>query len=149
MSLSELNKWRESNMQELRLMNKEYIDSIIRTDEGMKHLVIDGDIVCSAPVAFDFTEYNEEDAVETVRILMKHLWKKGMYMDDLNDEMIQPLIYQIAYEHAKQVVEDFNDEVYQCDMRECGERIIELGSWDKRFIDCIEYYDKEPGLLNE
>jgi hypothetical protein len=124
-------------MQELRLMNREFIDSIIRTDEGMKHLVVDGVVVCSAPIAFDFNEYKEEDAVVVIQGLMKHLWKQGVYMDDLNDEMIQPLVYQIAYEHAKQVVEDFNDEVYQCDMRECGEKMIELASWDKRFMDCI------------
>jgi len=130
-------------MQELRLMNREFIDSKIRTDEGMKHLVVDGEVVCSAPLAFDFNEYKEEDAVVVIHGLMKHLWKQGVYMDDLYDEMIQPLVYQIAYEHAKQVVEDFNDEVYQCDMRECGERMIELASWDKRFMDCIENYEQK------
>ncbi len=130
-------------MQELRLMNREFIDSKIRTDEGMKYLVIDGEVVCSAPIAFDFNEYKEEDAVVVIKELGQHLWKQGVYMDDLYDEMIQPLIYQVAYEHAKQVVEDFNDEVYQCDMRECGERMIELASWDKRFMDCIESYEQK------
>jgi len=100
-------------MQELRLMNKDAIDSIIRTDEGMKHLVIDGEIVCSAPIAFNFDEYKEKDAINTIRELMKHLWKYSSidgvltYMDDLNDEIIQPLVYQVAYEHAKNVVESF------------------------------------------
>ena len=130
-------------MQELRLMNREFIDSIIRTDEGMKYLVIDGEVVCSAPIAFDFNEYKEEDAVVVIKELGQHLWKQGVYMDDLYDEIIQPLIYQVAYEHAKQVVEDFNDEVYQCDMRECGERMIELASWDKRFMDCTESYEQK------
>lgn len=124
-------------MQELRLMNREFIDSKIRTDKGMKHFVVDGEVVCSAPIAFNFDEYKEEDAIVVIQGLGQHIWKQGVFMDDLYDEIIQPLIYQIAYEHAKQVVEDFNDEVYQCDMRECGERMIELASWDKRFMDCI------------
>ena len=130
-------------MQELRLMNKDVIDSIIRTDEGMKQLVIDGKVICSAPIMFDFDKYREIDAIEIIHGLMEHLYQKGIYMDDLNDEIIQPLVYQVAYEHAKQVVEDFNDEVYQCDMRECGERMIELASWDKRFMDCIESYEQK------
>jgi len=128
-------------MQELRLMNKDVIDSLIRTNKGMKYLVIDGKVVCSALIAFDFAEYKEEDAIVVIEGLMKHIWKRGVYMDDLFDEMIQPLIYQIAYERAKQVIEDLNDEVYQGDMRECGERMIELSSWDHRFIDCAENYN--------
>ena len=134
-------------MKELRLMNRDCIDSIIRTEEGMKHLVVDGEIVCSAPIAFDFNTYNEINAVEEINKLMTFLWLNSSidgrltYMDDLNDEMIQPLIYQVAYERAKSVVEDFNDEVYQVDMRDCGERFVELSTWDKRFIDCAEYYE--------
>ena len=133
-------------MIEIRLMNKDCIDSIIRTEEGMKHLVVDGEIVCSAPIAFNFDKYTEEAASKMIYELMEHLWRYSTtdgaltYMDDLNDEMIQPLVYQVAYERAKSVVEDFNDEVYQVDMKECGERIAEISTWDKRFMDCAEYY---------
>ena len=136
-------------MKELRLMNKDCIDSIIRTEEGFKHLVVDGEIVCSAPIVFDFNTYDEHDAVNFINELMPFLWLNSSidgrltYMDDLNDEIIQPLIYQVAYERAKSVVEDFNDEVYQVDMRDCGERFVELSVWDKRFMDCAEYYEDD------
>lgn len=140
-------------MSELRLMNKECIDSIIRTEEGMKHLVIDGEIVCSAPIAFDFNTYNESDATKKINELMDFLWRnssidgKLTYMDDLNDEIIQPLVYQVAYEHAKNVVESFNDEVYQGDMGDCGRMIVDFSTWDKRFFDCAEYYDDDKPIV--
>ena len=81
-------------MKELRLMNKDVIDSLIRTDEGMKHLVIDGEVVCSAPIMFDLDKYREIEAIEIIHDLMEHLYQKGTYMDDLNDEMILELINQ-------------------------------------------------------
>ena len=80
-------------MIEIRLMNKDCIDSIIRTEEGMKHLVVDGEIVCSAPIAFNFDKYTEEAASKMIYELMEHLWRYSTtdgaptYMDDLNDEM--------------------------------------------------------------
>ena len=129
-------------MDELRLMNKDVIDSVIRADGETKTFVLDGKNVISAPTRFNPETYNKEDAMKTINDLTKHLWQRGndgklTYMDDLRDEMIQPLLYQIAYEEAVRVMTGYMDEYYCHNMKEFIAIADELRKTDKRIAEVM------------
>ena len=135
-----------------RLMNKDVIDSVIRIDGDTKTFVLDEKNIISAPIRFNPETYNKEDAMKKINDLTKHLWQRGndgklTYMDDLRDEMIQPLLYQVAYEEAMQVMTGYMDEYYCHNMKEFMEIVDELRKTDKRI--CTQFEDTDDHKKGE
>lgn len=129
-------------MKEKRLMNKEYIDSLIRCDDKIKTFVLNGKDIVSAPIRFNQETYDKDEAMAKIQELTNQLWQndehgKLTYMDDLREEMIDPLMYQIAYEEAMHVLTGYMDEFKCSNMMGFLDIVNELKCNDERIEEIV------------